>query len=304
MSSPGSLSWSLADSCSVVSFFTEFSSSTRPLFTTTDGGRRSSGWEKEEVISRRRNKREREPSKHRFISTSLVAFLEFMERIHPKGDKKYIKSQFLILVKKKKEKVGLKQWKRKKLRLIWSEREGQDRRYEGQKDILWCGTKPVKIKSGDGKGSSIAYQELWKSDTGLRNLNKRIRKDWERGRGVIREQCGRKRYEQTAEEKKEGIIQSWERYERIRMPFSHEGQTILQSPAAGNEVWTLTAEPLQQFGCVFSRRATDKTLQLTERHWSSHTVDYICTNSKKNMYSEQSIYVFVDFRDPEKEYKK
>lgn len=49
MSSPGSLSWSLADRCSVVSFFAEFSSSAMPLFTTTDGGRRSSGGEQERI---------------------------------------------------------------------------------------------------------------------------------------------------------------------------------------------------------------------------------------------------------------
>lgn len=45
-SSLGSLSWSLDDSCCVVSFFTEFSSSTRPLFTSTEGGSRSSGGER------------------------------------------------------------------------------------------------------------------------------------------------------------------------------------------------------------------------------------------------------------------
>lgn len=61
-------------------------------------------------------------------------------------------------------------------------------------------------------------------------------------------------------------------------------------------------ELLQQFGCVFSCQATKKKhSQLTERHSSSHTVNYICTNSQ-NMYLEQSL--FVDFRDPKKEYMK
>ena len=59
MSSLGSLSWSLADNWSVVSFFTEFSSSTMPLFTTTEGGRRSSRGEKTQVGTKRTKRTKR-----------------------------------------------------------------------------------------------------------------------------------------------------------------------------------------------------------------------------------------------------
>lgn len=46
MSSSGSLSWSVEESCSVVIFFRVFSSKTKPLLTTTAGGSLSSEREK------------------------------------------------------------------------------------------------------------------------------------------------------------------------------------------------------------------------------------------------------------------
>lgn len=67
-------------------------------------------------------KAKRDPSKQRYISETMVAFPEFMETIHSKADKN-IKSPFPILVKKKMKIDGAKQWRRKKLRVIWRGKE-------------------------------------------------------------------------------------------------------------------------------------------------------------------------------------
>lgn len=121
----------------------------------------------------RREEGERRKEREIFMNKTMLAFSKFMETIHPHR---------LRLRKEEGEKIKRAEgYIRKKLR-----------------NNATTSTKLVGIMFCDCKGRSMAHQELWKSDIGQKDLDKRIRKDWEERREVIRGQCSRKRYEWRA----------------------------------------------------------------------------------------------------------